>query len=442
MKNRLTILILLLALPFFPWACTRQEPPAPGTAKIYLEEEGIYRLSHSALRDVGLGLKGVDPSLIRLTLRGQEVPIRMIGDGNDPAIEFYGTANESEYSSTNVYWLTLGQEAGKGMEERAVSSAGGGSFPASFGATLHLEEDSLYWAKAAEGADHWYWQALTAPATVALPFDLPQLAGAEGVLRVALLGGTSDSAEPDHHIRVRLNDQLVADVTWDGQEGVLIETATSHLLEGENDLILEAPGDTGAKADVALLDWVEIRYPRYFVAEACTEQSECDDHLQFEGQAGSYRMTGFSQPEVEVFDITDPANPVHLSGSAVEPDGNTYTVSFSDQVPGQRRYLAVSPRAIKQPTRIARPPSPPTLGGTPPSGPPELGGTGGDQADYIVITHPDFRQSLQPLVEWRKSQGLEVEVVTLSPFHQRLEALVEWRKSQGLEVEVVTIEEV
>jgi len=392
MKNRLIIITFLLALPFLSWACTRPGPPASGTAKIYVEEDGIYRLTHSALQEVGLSLKGVDPGLIRLTLRGQEVPIRMIGDGNDAAIEFYGMANDSEYSSTNVYWLMMGQGAGKSMEERVVSLAEGDSFPSSFKATLHREEDSLYWAKAAEGADRWYWQALTAPATVTLPFDLPHLAGAEGVLRVALLGGTSDPAKPDHHIRAYLNGQLVADVTWDGQERFLIETATSHLLEGENVLILEAPGDTGAKAEMALLDWYEIDYPRRFVAK--------DDHLQFEGQTGSYRVAGFSQPEVEVFDITDPSNPVHLSGGVVEPDGNTYTVSFSDPAPGQRGYLVVSPRAVKEPTSIAL--AHPT------------GLRAADhQADYIVITHPDFRQGIQPLVKWRESQGLVVKVVTI-----------------------------
>ncbi|MFQ5814250.1 MAG: C25 family cysteine peptidase, partial [Anaerolineae bacterium] len=36
-----------------------------------------------------------------------------------------------------------------------------------------------------------------------------------------------------------------------------------------------------------------------------------------------------------------------------------------------------------------------------------------NQADYIVITHPDFRESLEPLIVWRKSGGLEVKVVTI-----------------------------
>ncbi|MFQ5879954.1 MAG: hypothetical protein ACE5IZ_07280, partial [Dehalococcoidia bacterium] len=374
MKNRLTILFLfLLALPFFLWACTPDKPPSSGKAKIYVEEEGIYRLTYSALREVGLNLKGVEPAMVRLTNRGQEVPTRIVGEGDEPAIEFYGTANESRYSRANVYWLTLGQAAGKRMEQRPVSSGEAVSFPSSFGATLHREEDLLYWSKAPQEAARWYWQSLPAPTSPTFTFALRHLADGEGVLRVSLLGGTSDPTEPDHHIRISLNDHPVADATWDGRESHLVETTTPHLLEGENVLVLEAPGDTGAKADVALLDWYEIGYQRRFVAE--------DDRLQFEGHAGAYRMAGFSRSDVDIFDITDPAHAVRLSGYAVEPEGGAYAVSFSDEAVGQRRYLAVSSMAVKEPMQIAL------------ADHTDLRAAD-NQADYIVITHPDFRESL------------------------------------------------
>jgi hypothetical protein len=404
MKNRLILITLLLALPLLTWACAPEEVPTPsGKVKIYVEEEGIYRLTQSALREVGLDPKSIEPAMVQLTNRGQEVPIWIVGGGDDWAIEFYGMANDSRYSLTNVYWLTIGQEAGKRMEQRSVSPGEAVSFPSSFGSTLHREEDALYWPKAPQRTDRWYWQALTAPASATFTFALRHLADADGTLRVALLGGTSDLAEPDHHILVRLNDSLVVDATWDGQESYLIETAISHLLEGENVLILEAPGDTGAKADIVLLDWYEVGYQRRFVAE--------DDRLQFEGQAGAYRIAGFSRPDVGIFDITDPANVVRLTGFAIQREGNAYTISFSDGDTGPRRYLAVNSRAMMKPTRIARPPSPLKLGG--------MGGDLADlraadnQADYIVITHPDFRESLQPLVEWRESQGLRVVVATI-----------------------------
>ena len=390
MKNRLTIFLLfLLALPL--WACAPEEPPSSGTVKIYVEEEGIYRLTCSALREVGLDLQGVAPAMIRLTNRGQEVPIWIAGEDDDPAIEFYGTANESSYSRANVYWLTIGQ-AGVATVRDLAAPAATAVFPSSFEATLHREEDLLYWSKAPQGADRWYWQSLIAPASVIFTFALPHLADDDGFLKVALLGGTSDPAEPDHHVRIHLNDRLVADATWDGQETYLVEAATSHLLEGENVLTLETRGDTEAKAEVALLNWYEVGYQRRFVAQ--------DDYLQFEGHVGAYRMAGFSQPEVGVFDITDPANVVRLSGYAVEPEGDAYTISFSDEAPGQRRYLAVSSRAVKEPTRMAL------------ADHADLRADD-NQADYVIITHPDFRESLEPLIVWRESKGLKVKVATI-----------------------------
>ncbi|MBC8253519.1 MAG: hypothetical protein H8E35_05770, partial [Ardenticatenia bacterium] len=411
-KNRLTVLLLfLLALPLFSGACAPEGTPSSGKAKIYVEEEGIYHLTYSALREVGLYLKGIAPAMIRLTNRGQEVPIWIVGEGGDSTIEFYGTANESRYSLANVYWLTIGQAAGKRMEERPVSSEEVVSFPSSFRAILHREEDLLYWSKAPQGADRWYWQSLIAPASATFTLAtaaLRHLADGDGILRVALLGSTYDLAKPDHHIRVLLNDYLIADATWDGQERYLVETATPHFLEGENVLLLEAPGDTGARADVVLLDWYEIGYQRRFVAKddclqfegRCPEAPPELDEGLVEGHARAYRIAGFSQPDVVIFDITDPANAVRLIGQAVEREGNAYTVSFSDSITGRRRYLAVSSRAIKRPARIA------------PASPTDLRAPD-KQADYIVITHPNFRQSLQPLIEWRRSRGLKVVVATI-----------------------------
>ena len=153
MRNRLIVLLLLLlTLPFSPWACAPEELPSSGRARITVEEDGIYRLTYSALRETGLNPKGIEPSTVRLTNRGQEVPIRIVGKGDDSSIEFYGTANESRYSRANVYWLTIGQAAGKTMDERPVSSGKAVSPPFSFSATLHREEDSLYWPVG--GRDH------------------------------------------------------------------------------------------------------------------------------------------------------------------------------------------------------------------------------------------------------------------------------------------------
>ncbi|HID86568.1 MAG TPA: hypothetical protein EYP55_04210 [Anaerolineae bacterium] len=391
-RSIIAFLILILLIS----ACAPGRPPSVAAVKIYIEEDGIYRVTAIALRGAGLDL-GDTPRMIQLTNRGREVPFRVVGQGKAMAIEFYGLANKGKYSKANVYWLALGQ-AGRRMAERKAPLGDTLAFPGSFATTLHFEEDLLHRPKVPEGADHWHWRSLTAPSSAAFAFSLPHPAADDGVLRVSLLGGTSSPVRPDHHVRILLNDRLVADATWDGQEGDLVEAAIprSYLLEGANILLVEAPGDTGAKADIVLFDWFELDYRRRFVAEG--------DCLEFEGQAGTYRLAGFSQRDVEIFDITYPHSVAHLSGHSVERRSDGYAVFFSDNAAGRRRYLAVSSKAIKDPARIA------------PASPTDLRAPD-RQADYIVITYPDFRQSLQPLVEWRQAQGLRVAVATIDQIY-------------------------
>ena len=391
-RSIIAFLVLILLIS----ACAPERPPSVAAVKIYIEEDGLYRVTAAALREAGLDL-GDTPRMIQLTNRGWEVPFRILGQGKALAIEFYGLANKGRYSKANVYWLTIGQ-TGKRMAERRAPLGETLAFPGSFAATLHFEEDLLHRPKTPEGADRWYWRSLTAPSSAAFAFSLPHPAADDGVLRVSLLGGTSSPTQPDHHVRILLNDQLVAEATWDGQKVHLVEAAIprSYLLEGANILLVEAPGDTGAKADIVLLDWFELDYRRRFVAEG--------DCLEFEGQAGTYRLAGFSQRDVEIFDITDPDNVVHLSGHTVERRSDDYAVFFSDSAVGRRRYLAVSSKAIKNPARIAS------------ASLTDLRASD-RQADYIVIAHPDFRQSIQPLVEWRRAQGLKVTVATVDQIY-------------------------
>jgi hypothetical protein len=41
------------------------------------------------------------------------------------------------------------------------------------------------------------------------------------------------------------------------------------------------------------------------------------------------------------------------------------------------------------------------------------------QADYIMITHQDLRESILPLAEWRRNQGLTVQVVTATEVYDQ-----------------------
>ena len=370
-------------------------------ARIAVDEGGIYVLSFADLVAAGLDPLSVDPERIGLSNQGEEVPILVSGEGTELTIIFQDTGKTSLYSRENVYWLDLGGDAEKRIVEESVSSAACGAPVVSFLHTVRGEEDLFYAGMAPAGEDHWYWQKLLAPETTDLPIDVVDLAPGDGLLRLALLGYTSDEVSPDHHVRIHLNGCTVAEPSWDGQERHVIESTVplSCMQEGENILGLEALGDTGARVDIVLVDWFELDYQRYFMAT--------DDSLEFTGQGGFHVLTGFSSEQLWLFDVSDPLDVVQLIGADVEANGSQYVLSFCDGEPPGRSYLAVGQAGLRRPTSITA--ASKSAGLRSPN----------NQADYIVITHESFLEAVQPLVDWRRDQGLAVQVISITEVYDQ-----------------------
>lgn len=174
------------------------------------------------------------------------------------------------------------------------------------------------------------------------------------------------------------------------------------ILNGENNITFEAPLDSGITLDMLYINWFEIQYPRTFQAS--------NNRLVFTTSPGEfiYRVTNFSAPEIEIFDITDPLAPLRVSGGAVAPDGSTYGVSFAPPATGEaRRYLVqtISRRAAPLSIAAAR------------SGSQLRSAANG--ADYIVITPDEFLPAANELAAYRAGQGLRVKVVTLPDIHDQ-----------------------
>ena len=419
--------------------------------KIGVEEDGLYRLTGAQLQDAGLNLTGVDPRTIKITHRDREVPVYVHGgeDGGfdvEDYVEFYGVTMTGPFTVRNVYWLTTGGAEGLRMAERDGSLAGVHPTPSSFYATLHAEDDQVYWQNIPNGAgqDHWFWRGpLEAPTATTLTFDLHHLAtegvsqdlgglhvafsrlknrssqriwssetphrpprsapeGKDATVRVGLRGKTDDyGVDPDHHTKVILNGVEISDALWDGQAEYQHQATVpqSVLAEGINTLDVKSVGDTGAGADSVYLNWFEVDYWDTFVAE--------HDHLEFwQQENGTYQfvVTDFSEDDVSIFDITDPANVVRVVNPVIEEADGTYTVRFQDTIEGQARYLALTsaqrktPAAmiVDQPSNLRSPTN---------------------AADYVIITHDEFYESMLPLASHRQGQGLQVKTVRVTDIY-------------------------
>ncbi|MFN2115584.1 MAG: C25 family cysteine peptidase, partial [Anaerolineae bacterium] len=278
----------------------------------------------------------------------------------------------------------------------------------SFREVLHAEEDTTYFGSmhATEATDRWLWgAALHAPSSRDYDFQLPNLAtdAGEATLRLRLYGYSDDHAvDPDHRVVVAVNGRDLATLRFDGMGMHVAEAPMpeGRLQRGVNTLTIENAGRTGATVDAVAVDWFEIEHDAGYASDGAG--------LEFGAPSAgrhSFTVSGFRAPGIEVWDISQPDAPVVLTHTLVEPPGDgTYRVRLTDDGggagPDPARYVAFVPDLASQPSRIE--PDVPSDLRSPDNG-----------ADYVVISHADFIDALQPLVDRRGAQGLRVLVADI-----------------------------
>ena len=380
-------------------------PPTPAY-RVLVDKPGIYRLTYDDLRNAGLPVDTLDPRTLRLYNLGKEMAITVTGEGDsrlDPtdALYFYGQGVDTRYTDTNVYWLTYGRGPGKRMVHRYVG--GNTSQATSYLETTRYELNRSYVSTLPmrDGHDHWFGYIIRANSGQSgyrdITLNLDHVAQDGTPARMSLmLGGNIVGS---HHLRVYVNGHQVLDDTWQDRE--LYEHTLSfdaaYLQNGANTVRLDLVNDDPAHSyDQAYLDWVELAYPRQLIAQ--------DDHLIFnkpDNTTRTFQVQGFSSSQLALYDITQPDDVQILDGWQAVSTGSGYQLTFTDMNRNERSYWAgtstqfLSPKGIQAKTPLSTP----------------LLSTN-QQADYIIIYHPDFQQAIQPLVQHRQAQGHHVLAVS------------------------------
>lgn len=407
-----------------PVVKTNSSPSIPGTEvaanggltptlKIGVTEDGLYELTYDDLIGAGWDLSGVDPRTIKISNRGSEIPIHVHGEGDGvftttDHILFYGTAITDVYTTKNIYWLSAGGRSGQRMGERDGNPSGSATVPDHFPVTLHAEKDTYYWLTMPDGEsqDHWFWEdKLTAPTAQTHTVTLNNIstAASTATVRVRLKGRTDVSTDPDHHTRIYLNGVKIDDQLWDGQiiyDHEVMTVPHSLLRDGDNNIMIETVGDTGASVDQLYVNWIEIGYRDTYVAE--------DDALLFHTpEVGTFQfeVAGFSDNTVQVFDVTDSTDVAIITNTVVVAAGGDYMLRFEDEAQLETRYLALTSAQRQSPASIEvdRPSSWKSTS---------------HGADYIIITHGDFYTSSLTLANYRIiTSGMRVATVKVGDIY-------------------------
>ena len=382
-------------------------PPDPGY-RIPVRRAGIYRLTYQRLQAAGLPVGTLDPRTLRLFRYGQEVAIRVLGeeDGHfdlTDAVLFYGQPiRHNRYTDTEVYWLTYGGVPGRRMGRRDGTPHGTAPLPPAFAATEHREENALYYFQIPwrPDHDHWLWNYTYPEGKIpqqTYTFPAHPLAGGSytATLRMYLCSYTQDpSVDPDHHIRAFVNGVLVSELWWDGRVDLTptLSFASALLQPSGNSVRVEAPADTGAFADLVFYDWLELGERRLFAAEL--------DRLDWNGEAGSYEyhLTSFSQSQIRLFDVTDPDGPIEVVSTTVVNAGSSFDLHFEDAATGTTAYLAMAEGKLLQPESVTA------------AAPADLRDPA-NGADYLIVSHGNFRTQALSLAAFRAGQGLRTQVV-------------------------------
>jgi hypothetical protein len=350
---------------------------------------------------------------LQLYVDGREQAIRVMGGkdgrfGPGDGIEFYGIGLDTPSTDTRVYWLIEGTKVGKRIDNGIFDSpirnsqslpvrqAGAirnslGSFPY----TVEKRDRTIYFPTYKNGELENFFGSMIYQSQVDELLEVwhpdPAPPG-EALLEVSLLGATAGP----HRVKVLFNNDEVGEIVFEGQSlgGLRVEVSHSEIREGEN-LVSLIP--EGGETDVSLVDTLRLTYWHSYRVE--------DNRLRFTARGGEdLTLSGFSQPGIRVFDITEPNDPMEVVGK-VGSQQRDYAVGF--RVPGhgeQRTLLAITEEQLKNPERIV-------------SNHPSSWHEGREGYDLVIISHRDFLNNLQPLKTLRESQGLRVGIIDVEDLY-------------------------
>ena len=366
--------------------------------KLTVVEEGFYELSRAELQAAGFPVD--TPENIQMFNLGQEIAldVRLDSFGDLESIVFYGQAIESKYTDQNIYWLTVGDQAGLRIGQRSGAPAGA-DVPQSYPRALSFEPNTFYLANTPGENDmeRFFWTYIYAPGIPSLVHTFlleNQPYFGDGSISVDIFGGNYYNQYPDHHVAFYLNEVYLGETWFDGRtwQHVQLSVPAGVLQSGNNTVRLTCPNDTGTGLDLVYVDRIQLDIPNTFIAE--------DGELTFNYPTpGSwlFEVNGLEEgAQVRAFDITNETQPVEIVGGVIELG----VLSFQDTLTTAATY-----RIQKTDSYLV---APSILAGTPSS----LKSTS-NGADFIVISHADFLTAAETLAAYRQSPDLRALTVDL-----------------------------
>ncbi|MCA0387632.1 MAG: C25 family cysteine peptidase [Bacteroidetes bacterium] len=397
---------------------TKWYDPAKQYLKLYLNKRNIYKLTYEELIEAGMPANlQIQNKKLQIFGPQGEIPLAIYGDNDSiftrrSYIIFAGDsmppsphATLNLYNKSNVFWFSYQADTSglryKDRDGTIPTPTAGLNFTEW---KLHFEEDKIYerlgWAPNGN-RDYWFWQRINAFRGVpengfAHRFDvLPNLAPEATSLRVrAEIHGITTTVYPCnyvHSVNLFINDKKLANLKWNGQDKILYDSTFNILTDS---IVIASAGNQfkivtdgniclDDRNDELRVNWYELYYYRSHRASG--------EYFNFKSPPNTgyqtfwiFNWTGDTMfvyvPDrkeriIKPWILRNPQGDV-LFRDSLRSDSVEYFAVDADY------GLRVDSIKVDVPSNIKNP---------------------NNEADYIIIYHPKFKQIADRLAQFRRT---------------------------------------
>ncbi len=396
--------------------------------KMYIVNDGIYRISRNEFITSGINTSNIDPRTVKIYFKGIEFPIYFEGeqdgsfDAND-YIDFYGTRNYGGitntyqasfgpiaidyttdeyfnlYSDTSVYWI--GWDGSNGLRYNLSSYSAVNEYSENYSfEKIHIEYDSLYspgmtlnpntdfryFNNEKISGEGWFWKNLTPQYgyTVTGTFQLPLLSPQteQCTFRVFAFPNSKDTSYNEHRIILSVNSTGISTLQKDDYNrfDTTVSFQSNLLNTGQNTVsVTYSPTFGNPNATPSLyFDLIEVSYPKKFIFN----NSYCSIKLNSQDTTSAkFKISGYNSTQpISIYDIKNKIKITNISS-------NGDTLFFTGKKNGN--FEIYNKQISNLPYRYSARQVPGLVNGS---------------ADYIIIYNSLFDSQAEQLRQFRASR--------------------------------------
>ena len=393
---------------------------ATSIINIQSKNTGLMRIYNSDLLPFGFDLTNYANTDIAISHKGIAIARNILTDKTtgEKYIDFFvkqANPTDSLYLDYSVYQLSIDSQLAK---EASTNNTTEPLTTTSSYIEMMQRNKNLTYSLASTYDDPWFEKLLYNSgngANYSIDFILDEnIQLQQGFsLDLTLLGLTNfagnPQTNPDHHLKVSVNQNTIYDERSDGLFEWNISTRINgqFLTHGTNTLTFELVNDTGFAADLVYFDKLKLSYTRNLVA--------INDLLEFNNstQNTQFNLSGFSTQELVAYaeNSTGDLYPLQLPNNTTNPDvlfENSFETSFKNTANNgffitginsnnENHYWIATANQLLSPSLIEAT---------------SLPSINTDNADYLIIAHPNFiNPTIQNFKTSKQQQGYSTTII-------------------------------